>query len=832
MLGVLQGLVAPPGRSALAEPPLGVWPLPVSALGKAPVRGQGLAVLPLEASQQIGSAQAKSSALAPSAVGTPTHPLPESSEALARRSIWSRPESYPLALRPRAERYRPSAEWIGRLALPTAEEVADPRAPGDDWVWIVVEQAPAARQGLIGKRLRLRWADRPHLKALVAAVTTDIHFGEAAKRAAAAANVVPSRLNGRRVGPLQTLAGARPSDDLTVLLEGVAVGEEELRVSHPPVQITGRWQGLVRVTGRARGDGLVRVRHFAASSGRFDGEEETIRLPALPPDRYGRRLIDPAGLGASPLNAEGWLIQGAPAADGVFTVQAILPYGYLRLKPERVVRGTDPALAAMRHDNWSQGQLQRGTLHSTALIPGGKSSPRWALGERALLMHLFGGIGGEEGEPVAGWTVTGHFSFGEAQVVRDAFTGQPRLALRYHQIYASNPNGIVAGSQDWSAYAGSLQRGWIGLRPFGDVLVPIGGAVLDAIALQTEIISARYRSGDGSGVAPVTPSTSCVQDSSQALWIAIRQLREPGKAIPMSALDRERLRELGMAFDHLLKPFGQVRGDWAHNASRALAAGTGTSARTGTTSGTASTAAPGSGADLFEASQSLKDALLSWRSILPRTAHDLFASEFLRVGLPLQVLRSNQIPGANPRLEPIAPTALFGQVPWIPTLLGRLGDNLFSLWSGAGVVWTLALGLACIGMGRSRGWRQTRLIVPAIAEELVFRGLLLPSALEGVGALAMGPWIALSVGVFVAWHGVRIGLRGGGPRIQLAEPRLLVRLSLLGGACAVAYVISGSLWPPVLLHWLALVVGREGRKGQEGRAKRNEEPETPADGTA
>lgn len=327
----------------------------------------------------------------------------------------------------------------------------------------------------------------------------------------------------------------------------------------------------------------------------------------------------------------------------------------------------------------------------------------------------------------------------------------------------------------------------------------MGGAVLEAIALQTEIMAARYRSGDGSGVAPVTPSTSCVQDSSQALWIAIRQLRQQGEGMPMSAVDRERLRGLGVAFDQLLKPFGRVRGDWAHNAEQSLAAGTG--------SGSRATAVHRPGTDLFEASQSLKDALLTWRSILPRSAHDLFAAAFLRAELPLLVVRSNQIPGANPRLEPVAPTDLFGQLPWVPTLLGRLGDSLFSLWSPAGRLWGLGTLIGAAGIALTRGRRRALLILPALAEEGVFRGLLLPSALEGVGLLAMVPWLALSVGLFVAWHAVRIGPRTGGWPIRAADPRLVPRITLVGGACALAAVLSGSLWPPVVIHWLALGLG-------------------------
>jgi predicted Abi (CAAX) family protease len=756
----------------------------------------------------------------PARVGTPSQPLAASSETLAGRSPWSRPESYPLTEKPRADLYRPSADWIGRLILPTPQEAAAPEAPPQDWVWIEIEQAPAAQGSLIGQRLRLRWAERPELRRLVRSVTTTIRLGEEALQAAAQGNVVPTRLDGRRVGPLQSLAGARPSDDLTVLLEGVTPEPGGLRISRPPVQITGRWQGLVTVLGPADGPDLWRVRHFARDRGGFAGAEETIRIPALPPDRYGRRLIDPAGLAGSPWNAKGWLIQGAPAADGVFTVQALLPYGLLQLSPSRVVNGTDPALAHVRHRSWSPPQMRRGSLTSTALIPDGQAPPAWGVGERALLMHLFGGIGGEDGEPVAGWTVTGHFAFGEAEVVRDASSGAPRLALRYHQIYANNPNGIVAGSQDWSAYAGSLQRGWIGLRPFADVLVPIGGAVLDAIDLQAELLAARYRSGDGGGVALVTPSTSCVQDSGQALWIAIRQLRLAGDQVPMSALDRQRLHHLGLAFDRLLEPFGRVRSDWYSNAASALAVGTGSVAK---------------GSDPFVASQSLQDALLSWRSLLPRSAHDLFAAEFLRVGLPLLELRTNQIPGADPRLLPVAPTALFGALPLVSILLGRLGDGLFPLWQPLGQVASVAILLAYVAiaanLARPRLGRRQRprlgqlpraarlLVLPAFGEELLFRGLLLPSALDGVKPLAMLPWMALSVGLFVAWQGRMALWLAGDRRERLPDPQLLLQSTLLGVACSLIYAVSGSLWWAVLLHWLAVLFRWQaaGVAGQAGR---------------
>lgn len=136
-----------------------------------------------------------------------------------------------------------------------------------------------------------------------------------------------------------------------------------------------------------------------------------------------------------------------------------------------------------------------------------------------------------------------------------------------------------------------------------------------------------------------------MQDSAQALWIAIQQLRLQGDTLAMPDKDRVRLRELGVGFGHLLEPFGRVRGDWKRNAASTLAVGPGSHRGY----------APAKGGDPFVASESLKDALRSWRLLLPCSAHDLFAAEILRVGLPLLVLRTDQIPVSTPLLAPLAP---------------------------------------------------------------------------------------------------------------------------------------------------------------------------------
>ena len=93
-----------------------------------------------------------------------------------------------------------------------------------------------------------------------------------------------------------------------------------------------------------------------------------------------------------------------------------------------------------------------------------------------------------------------------------------------------------------------------------------------------EIMMARYRTGDGTGVSSVTPSTSCVQDSSQALYIAMQKLRQQVISSPelMNWLKENpsqienslfgQLKQLLQNFNKILVPSGVIRPDWQQNA--------------------------------------------------------------------------------------------------------------------------------------------------------------------------------------------------------------------------------------------------------------------------
>lgn len=88
---------------------------------------------------------------------------------------------------------------------------------------------------------------------------------------------------------------------------------------------------------------------------------------------------------------------------------------------------------------------------------------------------------------------------------------------------------------------------------------------------------------------------------------------------------------------------------------------------------------------------------------------------------------------------------------------------------------------------------------PALGEELVFRGLLVPGR-EETGR----PWPAIltATAAFVLWHVVEAltFMRAAAP--VFLRPDFLATTAVLGLACGFLRWRTGSLWPVVLLHWL------------------------------
>ncbi|MGF1990723.1 MAG: CPBP family glutamic-type intramembrane protease [Nostoc sp. ZfuVER08] len=823
----------------------------------------------------------------------------KSNYAIHIQQNFNQPSFYPVTKIPSANLYKPIADWVGRLILPTKQQLVD----NLDWVWLEVQHAPPTAQSLVGKIVRLEWKKNQDSLAYLQAVTRDVNFTPEVIQSQKQGNIHPFRLNRvRQVGSLRSLAGANPYDDTIVALDAQTIYIENpeqplLQIEQEPVLVTGRFYGLVKIikphpptyssTKNHTNSDYFLVQHYNPNSHQFDGVLETIRIPQQVIDTRNFPPSTLQQIEKSPAGNEGWYIYGAKDINDVFTVQAIAPRSLFRIQPNQSITSKESALNYIQTTNWQNTQEKKGQFNTLFLnpVPTNNSSnqliSKWQEGDKAILLHLFGGIGGGKAETLGvPYTVTGHFAFGIAEVVRDQFTDELRFETKYHQIYAHNPDGIIAATHTWADYMGNLQRGWLATRPVSDILIkfdPVtqdynfGGvklSPLDEFQQQLQVTMARYRVGDGTGAAIVSPATSCIQDSSQALYAAILTIKNQVAASPqiqtwLNANSNhpqtsrfQQLIKLGQALEKQLTPLGIVRADWQSQAS--ILAGTGI----GKTSSSPSELDKGKGKgergkvlnplpstpsplkkpdpaflDWQSTGEAFQDrsiwaGLTTWRTIMPRQAQDELAAIFLKQGAIMQVWRTNQVGGWQADITPIAPTVIFGQIqiPFtnispLSILLNRFLSSLVipSLqdWLIAGLLLVI-YGAIAIPFGWKFNFLQIQvwsanlldqsllvlrcLFTPAILEELIFRVFLLPHPTEIISWFNWVLWGIFSLLLFVVYHplNAKTFFRKG-----LSTFFNLVFLSLaalLGIICTLAYAITGSLWVIVLIHWVVVVV--------------------------
>jgi predicted Abi (CAAX) family protease len=568
--------------------------------------------------------------------------------------------------------YRPISDWVGRLILPEAEN-----NPETDWVWIELTNVPPEYADLAGKQVRLQWSDHATLQEYLNLVTVDINFTPLTEKQLEKGIIVPTRLNGRRrVGPLQSLAGARPADDMMVKLNQVTVsnisGETVLNIGVEPVQVTGSLYGLVQFIApvdspTADGSQYYRVRHYNQATGNFDGPMQVIKFPAVQPDRNGILRFTPKDLEKSPAGQGGWYIYGAMNTEDEFVVRAIAPRDLFELTPKRIIFGEEEGMKFLQQTGWRNLRRTRGEINRVLIDPDTQTEAEalreWQEGERYLLIHLYGAVGSSTYSPSFFGIVSGHFSFGVATVVRDPFTNNLKFDIEYQQVFTHNDQGIIAGAATWANYMGDIQRGWLGNIPVMDAIVKLGdyspdyrlGSLpftpLDELLKQLSIINARYRSGDGTGISMVTPSTSCVQDSNQALFLTLQAIDRQVRAMPEALTwmknnpedpatqQFERLVNLGRDIDKTLTPLGIVRADWQQNANVLAGVGTGNT-----------------NASFVRSPASLAEALLSKGTMSPRAAQENLIEVFLRHDAEIWLLQTNQVGGRNDDSVPYAPT--------------------------------------------------------------------------------------------------------------------------------------------------------------------------------
>jgi predicted Abi (CAAX) family protease len=815
--------------------------------------------------------------------------LPASQYSSTITAPFNQPSYFPAAQTPPSSVYHPTAEWFGRLILPTVTQYQQwaKTSQETDWVWFQVYTAPASAKNLVGQTIRVAWAKAPLVQQYVRLASRDVRFTEQAHRNFQTGTTNPIRLDGRnQVGPLQSLAGGLPHDVVAVQLQGKITVEKEkpagnldfrvleklgdlektaialptvLRLEREPLQDVGRFQALVQfiesvpppnpasLPPECPGESpctsdLMRVRHYNSKTKRFDGLEEVIRIPQQPPDVGGVFSMTTRELARSPAGEAGWYIYGAKATDGRFTVQALRPRSLFQLPPQQTILGFNNGLRYIRRENWQDVESRKGTLQTVLVDATSKTAEAaknsWKVGDRALVIHLFGGRGGthDRHESFILGTYAGHASFGVAIVLQDPFTKEPILDVDYLQVYGNTSDGTLSGGQTWTHYMGNQRRGFMGIRPVSDILVKLDTLTEDytfgetklsffnELIGQLSLVAARYRIGDGTGNSTITSATSCIQDSAQAMFFTLLRFRQKVESNPeivqwMKAHPNDpttqrfiRLVKLGKDLNRQLTPMGVVRWDWEQNAEIL----TGVEPKQKFLS-----------IDDFRP-KNLATGLISWRTALPRQAHDEFALIFLHHGAALWFLRPNIIGGNDPGLAPLEATLIFGAWRLPLTQISLISYGVMRTFSSVSIPsthdWLITLGIGvgfgaiALLLGFSQGvfqwypWQAPwyrylgallrLLIVPALLQEYLFRVLLVPYPISWISPWRWWAWALLSLGLFVLfqWGYARFVQRS---RYSiLSRPIYLSLFTILGLASTLTYWLTGSLWTITLVHWV------------------------------
>lgn len=97
-------------------------------------------------------------------------------------------------------------------------------------------------------------------------------------------------------------------------------------------------------------------------------------------------------------------------------------------------------------------------------------------------------------------------------------------------------------------------------------------------------------------------------------------------------------------------------------------------------------------------------------------------------------------------------------------------------------------------------------VFPSLLEEAFFRGVLIPRDILASGHVKAGLSVVVSTLIFVAWHPLN-ALTFNPTAIPLfLNPWFLVIVGAMGISCGYAYVLSRSIWVPVIIHWAAVTV--------------------------
>ncbi|MEJ2309357.1 MAG: CPBP family glutamic-type intramembrane protease [Gammaproteobacteria bacterium] len=100
----------------------------------------------------------------------------------------------------------------------------------------------------------------------------------------------------------------------------------------------------------------------------------------------------------------------------------------------------------------------------------------------------------------------------------------------------------------------------------------------------------------------------------------------------------------------------------------------------------------------------------------------------------------------------------------------------------------------------------TLFIFPSLLEEAFFRGVLIPRDIIESGAARAARAVIFSTILFVAWHPFNALVFNHSARPLFLDPWFLLIVSALGLTCGYSYVVSRSIWLPVIIHWTTVTL--------------------------
>lgn len=97
-------------------------------------------------------------------------------------------------------------------------------------------------------------------------------------------------------------------------------------------------------------------------------------------------------------------------------------------------------------------------------------------------------------------------------------------------------------------------------------------------------------------------------------------------------------------------------------------------------------------------------------------------------------------------------------------------------------------------------------IFPSLLEEAFFRGILIPNNAASQSKSRIVAYVVLSTAAFVLWHPVNALTINTTAASLFLNPAFLLIVALLGITCSISYIVSRSLWTPIIVHWLTVVI--------------------------